>query len=249
MISVICAYDSKEILEECLLESIKNQTTKTELILLDNREGRFKSAAEALNYGGEQAKGKYLMFVHQDMIFNSCLWIEKVESILDALPDFGVAGVAGKRENSKAVITNIEHGIPRQAAGEIHLKKPEKVQTVDECLIIIPKTVFGILRFNEKVCSDWHLYAIDYCLSVKELGFDTYVLPIFAYHKSRGNSMSGEYFVVLKKVLKKHKNCYKVIYTTVGNWNTIYPVFIIRVYLWTRRRVGRLLRKTIRKGV
>ena len=64
MISVICVYNNKKILDNCLLKSIKNQTTKVELILLDNREGRFKSAAEALNFGGEQANGKYLMFVH-----------------------------------------------------------------------------------------------------------------------------------------------------------------------------------------
>ena len=249
MISVICVYNNKKILENCLLKSIKNQTTKVELILLDNRERRFKSAAEALNYGGEQAKGKYLIFVHQDMIFNSHQWTEKVERMLDKLPNFGVVGVAGKCENTKSVITNIEHGIPKQAAGEIHIKKPEKVQTVDECLIIIPKTVFGILQFDEKVCSDWHLYAVDYCLSIKKLGFDSYVIPIFAYHKSLGRSMSKKYFIILKKILKKHKNCYKMIYTTVGNWSTVYPVCISRVYFWSRKRVGRLLRKTIWKVV
>ena len=249
MISVICVYNNKKILENCLLESIENQTTKVELILLDNRERRFKSAAEALNYGGKQAKGKYLMFIHQDMILNSHLWTEEVERMLDKLPDFGIVGVAGKCKNTKAAITNIDHGIPKQPAGEIYIKKPEKVQTVDECLIIIPKTVFGILQFDEKVCSDWHLYAVDYCLSVKKLGFDSYVIPIFAYHKSLGYSMSKEYFVVLKKILKKHKNCYKIIYTTVGNWSTVYPVYMSRVYFWSRKRVGRLLRKTIRKVV
>ena len=249
MISVICVYNNKEILENCLLESIKNQTTKAELILLDNREGRFKSAAEALNYGGEQAKGKYLMFIHQDMILNSHLWTEEVERMLDNLPDFGIVGVAGKYKNTKMVISNIEHGIPKKAAGEIHIKKPEKVQTVDECLIIIPKTLFGILHFDEKVCSDWHLYAVDYCLSVKRLGFDSYVIPMFAYHKSLANSMSKKYFIILKKLLKKHKNYYKMVYTTVGNWSTIYPVCISRVYFCSRKRVGRLLRKTIRKAV
>jgi GT2 family glycosyltransferase len=249
MISVICVYNNKKILENCLLKSIKNQTTKVELILLDNRKRRFKSAAEALNYGGEQAKGKYLMFVHQDMILNSRLWIEKVERMLGKLPNFGVVGVAGKCKNAKVAITNITHGIPKQAAGEIHIKKPEKVQTVDECLIIISETVFNILRFDEKVCSDWHLYAVDYCLSVKRLGFDSYVIPIFAYHRSPGYSMSKKYFIILKKILKKHKNCYKMIYTTVGNWSTVYPVCISRIYFWSKKRVGRILRKTIWKVV
>ncbi len=62
----------------------------------------------------------------------------------------------------------------------------KEVCTVDECLVVISVIVFNILQFDEKVCSDWHLYAVDYCLSVKKLGYGVYMIPIVGYHKSIG---------------------------------------------------------------
>ncbi len=242
MISIICVYNNKNILENYLLKSLKNQTVKFEFIGIDNTKGQFKSAAEALNYGGGQAKGEYLMFVHQDVDLSSNTWLEEVKKILDKLSNLGIAGIAGKSEDEGEVITNIKHDNPPRLAGKIQIKKPTKVQTVDECLMIIPKSVFNKLRFDEDTCDNWHLYAVDYCLSVKRLGFDSYVMPIFVYHKSSGYSMSEKYFVTLKKVLKKHKSCYNKIYTTMGDWSTRYPLNIKIIYLWIRRKVGIILK-------
>ena len=41
VISVVCVYNNKTILEDCLLKSLRVQTTEYELILVDNTEGRF----------------------------------------------------------------------------------------------------------------------------------------------------------------------------------------------------------------
>jgi len=242
VISVVCVYNNKNVLENYLLKSLKNQTVKFEFIEVDNTEGKFKSAAEALNYGGRKAKSDYIMFVHQDVDLSSNTWLEEVEKILDELSNLGIAGVAGRSKNEDGVITNIKHDNPPRLAGKIQIGKPIEVQTVDECLTIIPKSVFNKLQFDENTCNDWHLYAVDYCLSVKKLGFDSYVMPIFVYHKSSGYSMSEKYFVTLKKVLKKHKSYYNKIYTTMGDWSTRYPLNIKRIYLWVRRKVGIILR-------
>ncbi len=184
------------------------------------------------------------MFVHQDVDLSKNTWLEEVEKVLDELPNLGIAGVAGKSKNKDGVITNIKHDNPPKFAGKIQFEKPTKVQTVDERLTIIPKSVFAKLQFDENACNDWHLYAVDYCLSVKRLGFDSYVIPIFIYHKSSGYSMSEKYFVTLKKLLKKHKKYYNQIYTTMGNWSTRYPVNIKRIYLWLRGKAGIILRST-----
>ena len=242
MISIVCIYNNSQILNDCLLKSLKNQTAKFELIKLDNSKGQFKSAAEALNYSGKRAKGKYLMFVHQDVDLSSNTWLEEAEKILDELPKVGIAGVAGRTKNEDLIITQIKHGNPPRFAGKMQIKKPVKVQTVDECLVIIPKAIFASLQFDENVCDDWHLYAVDYCLSIKKLGFFSYVIPMFIYHKSPGHSISGKYFTTLKKVLKKHKNEYDKIYTTVGNWSTKYPVNIKRIYLWTKKKINTFLK-------
>ncbi|TFB09328.1 family 2 glycosyl transferase [Candidatus Atribacteria bacterium MT.SAG.1] len=242
MISVVCVYNNKNILENYLLKSLGNQTVNYELINIDNTQGKFKSASEALNYGGRKAKGDYIMFVHQDVDLSSNTWLKEVEKILDKLSNLGIAGVAGRSENIKGNITNIENGIPKKAAGGIHIKEPTKVQTVDECLTIIPKSVFAKLQFDENACNDWHLYAVDYCLSVQKIGFNSYVIPIFIYHRSPGYSISEQYYKTLKKILKKYKNYYAMVYTTMGNYSTRYPLNIQRIYLWVRRKVGIILR-------
>jgi hypothetical protein len=66
MISVICVSNDKKVLKTSLLAGLSKQTTAYEFINVENRDGRFSSAAKALNHGGKDAKGKHLMFVHQD---------------------------------------------------------------------------------------------------------------------------------------------------------------------------------------
>ena len=81
MISIVCVYNNQDILNNWLLKSLKHQTVEFELITLDNTRNTFKSAAEALNYGGKKAKGKYIMFVHQDVDLSSDTWLEDVEKM------------------------------------------------------------------------------------------------------------------------------------------------------------------------
>ena len=53
MLSIICVYNNRDILEKYLLNSLKVQSIEYELILIDNTSGKFNSAAKALNYGGK----------------------------------------------------------------------------------------------------------------------------------------------------------------------------------------------------
>ena len=261
MISVVCVYNNKEILDNYLLKSLKKQTVNYELILIDNMQGKFKSAAKALNYGGRNAKSNYVMFVHQDVDLSSNTWLERVEKILDGLPNLGIAGVAGRSKGEAVVITNIKHGNPPKFAGKIQFEKPTKVQTVDECLTIIPKSVFNKLRFDEKVCNDWHLYSVDYSLSVKRLGYNVYVIPKYIYHLSSGFKPIGKlertlrgplqrsYYLSLKKVLYKHKNYYEKIYTTCGIYKTTYPLCLQRAQSIIKNKFTLLLKKNMIKKV
>ena len=43
MISIVCVYNDKKILENYLLKSLRKQSSKYELITLDNTKGLFKS--------------------------------------------------------------------------------------------------------------------------------------------------------------------------------------------------------------
>lgn len=256
MISIICVYNDEWILRNWLLKSLSEQKNDFELITIDNTQNRFRSAAEALNWGGKQAVGDYLMFVHQDVDLCSDSWLKSSEVLLNLLPNLGIAGVAGtselgapfteRRRNTirhrppARITSGITHGPQRELCGT-PIREPELVQTLDECLVIIPKSVFEVMQFDEAICNDWHLYAVDYCLSIKQRGFSVYVIPKCLHHQSTGLSgksrvqvltslgqYSEEYYRTLERVLEKHKNRYKWIHTTCGSWSTVYPFVLQR---------------------
>jgi hypothetical protein len=213
-----------------LLKSLDKQTADYELILVDNTQKKFKSATEALNYGGEKAIGKYIIFAHQDVDLLSKKFLEDLELILSKITNLGIAGVAGKSELNRFILSNIKQGQPPKYAGKIQIKEPVNVQTVDECFFVIPKNVFEMVKFDEKVCDGWHLYAVDYCLSVKEMKFLVCVVPISLYHRSVAGSFSKEYYSTIKKIIKKHKKKFDPIFTTMGNWNSYYPLSLQIIY-------------------
>lgn len=244
MISIVCVYNNRSILDSCLLKSLKHQTRKYELITLDNTKGKFKSAAQALNQGAKKAKGKYIMFVHNDVDLSSDAWLEEAEKLLDGLPCFGIAGVAGISEEKKYLVTNIEHGCPPRPAGAKQPTNPVKAQTLDECLILIPRRIFNSLQFDESTCNDWHLYAVDYCLSAKRLGYSAYILPLYAYHASQG-CLSQGFYSSLKRLMEKHKRL-GWIYTCTGTWNTHLPFGLQTIRLFQLALAG--IRILLRDG-
>ena len=249
MISVVCVYNNKKIFNNFLLKSLNNQTADFELIGIDNTSNKFKSAAEALNYGGKKATNKYIMFAHQDVSVLHKTWLKDIEKLLDSISNLGIAGVAGMSEsgssNPERGRNKITHGMPSEVwSWGNQIQKPEPVQTLDECLVIVPKSTFDVLEFDEKTCNGWHLYVVDYCLSAKERGFGVYALPVDLYHLSSAVSkkkfpsligpLPDEYYSTLDSLIKKHRNKFKRIYTTCGDWSTSYPSILQRSYYLQR---------------
>ena len=241
MISIVCVFNDHQILDRFLLRSLHRQTAPYELHLVDNTDnGKFASAAEALNYGAREATGDYIMFVHQDISLTEIDWLERMESIIKTLPALGIAGVAGKKDRGK-VIGNVEYPnyIPKVFDEFV---EPTKVQTLDECVIIVPKTVFEQYRFDENTCPDWHLYAVEYCLRLKLRDLNSYSVPHYVYHKAGPSSndwlsnkvkyLPESYYSTLKLILDKYKSDYQTIYTTCGVWNTHIPIRIQRLKIW-----------------
>jgi len=229
--SVVCVHNNEKVLNDWLLEGLKDQDSKFEVILVDNTAGKFKSAAEGLNYGGAKAAGEYLVFIHQDVRLLSSDWLRRAEAFLRALPGLGVAGIAGMIGGKaggifragtipvKNRIFFVYQGLEKErlefgsASGQ-----PVEVQTLDEQLLIIPREVFLGGKFDAAACGGWHLYGVDYSLSARRRGFRTFALPLPVWHMS-GGKLDADYFRTLNKVLEKH-SAEKVLYTTCGLWHT-----------------------------
>ena len=263
MISVIVVYNDVSQFETMLRVSLDRQHRPFELIALDNRQGRFTSAASALNVGGRQAHGQFLFFAHQDVRFESEGWLEEAEGYLHGLPDLGIAGVAGARVSLNdrervIVVTNTENSEPPRPAGHQVLQEPEVVDTVDECAFFVPKHVFDHFGFDERTCNQWHLYAVDLSLTLHGAGLRAYALPLPLYHRSKGAIMrfmdfvtyEPAYFRALRRVIRKHRAGFERLPTTCGSWSTRKSVLLQQIpprvlgsaiCAWATRRLRRAI--------
>jgi hypothetical protein len=253
MISIVCVYNNPDILNTYLMRGLNHQTSTYELILLDNTAGQFHSAAKALNEGGKKATSEYILFSHQDVYLPTASWLEEAEGHLKSIPSLGIAGIAGMiaggSDNETRGRNMIKHGEPHRdwSWGRV-IMEPIPVQTLDECLVIIPRSVFNRYPFDAITCMYWDLYAVDYCLTSSQRNLGVYVLPLMIHHGSLGR-LTKNYFVTLKKVLEKHRIHVDRINTTVNSWQTGSPLGMQRLNKWIAdflRRVQRKIYQEIR---
>jgi hypothetical protein len=212
MVSIICCYNDCTIYETMLYKSILKQINiEYEIVAINNSNNQFDSAADALNYGASVANGHHFIFVHQDMEFNNNCFLQSITKYLQELNN-AIIGLAG-RIDKEGVYTNMKNGSKNEFAGKLRVNKPTQVQTLDECLIAMNKEVYSSIKFDTNICDNWHLYGVDFCLTANKQGIKSYVVPLEAYHKSRGVLSKG-FYDTLNNLVRKHRNSYPIIYST-----------------------------------
>ena len=219
MISIVCATNNRKILEEQLKKSLDIQEYKDyELIIIDTTKNKFESAADALNSCINRVSGEYILFTHHDVVMRKKDDLEKIVKNIKKLDDFGIAGVIGRDINGNFV-GNITNGEPEVKVADNDIKMSQEVQTLDEVIFIIKKETLKKYPL-ETTNKTWHLYAVEYCLKMRELNKKVYVIPCEIYHKSAGASMNKSYYNELKRLCKMYKKNIKIINTTMGIWHT-----------------------------
>ncbi|MDY4476095.1 MAG: glycosyltransferase [Roseburia faecis] len=228
MLSIICPYNDKKILKNALENSIQRQIdTEYELLTIDANEHGFTSAAETLNYIGKNANGDFLIFIHQDVIFEANNILKQVDTFCRK-NKFGIAGVAGcKKINGKSkTITQIHQGMDHKNISSLKkYNNPIEVDSLDECMLIIPKQIFNKYKFSD-IGRTWHLYGTDYSLNMLQHNYKVLLLPIDIWHLSDGASLNENYFDAMIKLAKIYRNDVSEIVTIYGIW----PTKMIKLY-------------------
>lgn len=215
-ISVICVYNNLNTYKNSLVKSIQNQDVIIDLIGIDNTKNAFSSAAKALNYGAKQAKSDLLVFAHQDIVFEKKSFFTELLEYANTYPE-SLLGIAGVGFDS-AIYTNLVQGKEKVNGGTPFTSVME-AQSLDEVLVAYPRNLFERIKFDEKTCDHWHLYAVDLGLSLRRIGIKSYIIPLSLHHLSSGK-LSKDYAYSLYKVIRKHKDHLKKIETTCSSTKT-----------------------------
>lgn len=191
----------KNIAETCGLEY--------EIIKIDNP-GKM-GICEAYTRGAELAKYSYFLFLHEDVLFDTIHWGEKLIALLRQ-EHIGCVGLAGSSyvpnvphkwwKNTGYAVDNVmlfQDGVAKVSFNPSH--KLYKSYSVDGVFIACRRDVYREFLFNPKLTA-YHGYDLDFSLRVSTK-FQNYITQdITLLHYSGGNA-DKEWF---KSILEARKN-------------------------------------------
>lgn len=191
-VTYICLYNNQVQLDALLLPSIEllhKEGRSCDLILVDCKERGYHSAAEAFNKTLDEnwdALADIVCFVHQDIKFDTLNFHDRLCEELSLNP-FQLLGAAGMT-NKGHVLSNLRYWNTKQYIVGHQIIDKVEVESLDECCFGTSKELLSKVRFDERCCFHWHLYAVDLCYEAKrKFDYHSYVIPDMIYHKFDGD--------------------------------------------------------------
>ena len=210
--TIVCCYNKQLVFDE-MLHSLKSQSEKVEIIGINNSNGKFSSCSRAFNSVVGQIHTKYVIFSHQDILYNTKYSLSHIIDYFEKIKPYDIVGVVGRRATSKERIGNITQGKDKKRAVRGKVVGIEKCDTVDECFFGGYTECFQKYPFSETLCDGWHMYAVERCLAALERGDNVYVVDADLTHIS-GGKIDHAYNVTFYKLSKRYKLTVKHLATT-----------------------------------
>lgn len=233
-VTYVCCANNDEQLSQLLLPSFHQLEQKgypVHLLLIDTRQKHYTSAAQAFNTElnlHRDELGEILVFCHQDFAFETDEFHLAVIDTLRQYPNALVGG-AGRSYSPKHTLrcpSNQRFFATRQRIYNTSIDVPTEVCSLDENSFALRTDVFFKIRFDERTCFHWHLYAADLGYDMQtQLGSKILVLPAPSFHKKRGGEgLTGDkYFLrTLWRMIRKYHGRVPEIITTCARVSTAY---------------------------
>lgn len=216
----VCTLVSRKEEYEQMLQSFNKagfNKEECEFLYLDNSIENKYDGFSGLNLFLNQAKGKYIIICHQDIIaekddinqLRTC--IQELNKIDSHWALCGNAGASGPNH----IVYHISY------PDGTHMSKghfPAKVSSLDENFLLIKNA--AQLSFSTDL-NGFHLYGTDICLNANLKGLNAYVIKFNLVHKSKGN-LSPDFFAIRKALIKKYSHFFK------GKWiQTTFTTFYL----------------------
>ncbi|RYG34272.1 MAG: hypothetical protein EOO01_32425 [Chitinophagaceae bacterium] len=156
-------------------------TGSCEYIVADNSRQNQFDAFTAINQFLREAKGEYIIIVHQDVrCIDPMTRLQEILSNLTLSDDrwavCGNAGAIGYHQDLRYLVNG--------GKTVTHENLPARVYSLDENLLIVRRSAHLVVSAD---LQGFHLYAADLCLIADFLGYRCYVIPFMVNHLSLGN--------------------------------------------------------------
>lgn len=175
-----------------------------EFLYIDNSVKKTADAYHGINLFLNQAKGKYIIVCHQDVLLNQ----HRIEDLDERLKELD------KLDSNWAICGNA--GAPGPNYIVYHISYPNnvfkskglfpvKVTALDENFLVV-KNAARISQSRD--LSGFHLYATDLCLSAVSRGYSAYAIAFNLTHKSYGNR-DNSFYQIKRELIKKYNRFFK----------------------------------------
>ncbi|KFC24065.1 glycosyltransferase [Chryseobacterium sp. FH1] len=184
--------------------------TAYEIIKIENP--GLMGVCEAYNKGAAQSKHDYLLFIHEDILFQTDNWGEKLISHFSKLENPGILAVAGTSYKSIVPVgwwSFLEHRflhldqITKEKETHSHrLENPKKVIITDGVFLAMTKEKWAVTKFNDNN-KDFHGYDVEISLDFSK-NSQNYVIPdILITHLSSG-TITRQWLDRIINIYSKH---------------------------------------------
>ncbi|RYX87336.1 hypothetical protein EON73_01605 [bacterium] len=203
----ICTLITKHDEYKEMLQSFVNKgfiKQKCEYLYIDNSLNCAFNAYSGINEFLQQAKGKYVIICHQDILLHQD-GLEELQACINLMDKIdakwavcGNAGAAGPN--------HIVYHLTYSNGNFMNKGKlPLKVSALDENFLLIKNSAHLTLSGN---LSGFHFYATDLVLQAELNGYSSYVIPFNLIHKSRGNK-NNDFFLIRNQLIKKYNSFFR----------------------------------------
>lgn len=217
MISIIICSRKADISNELKQNIAATIGCEYEVVVINNAKNDY-TIFTAYNEGVRRAKGDVLCFMHEDIIFRSADWGQRVVQMF-ADNSIGCIGVIGswflpQKEASwwfcNAFAGELIQGEYDKKGNYRTFVEGEKVDgklkdvvVIDGCWFCIPKALFKEIRFDDHTFDSFHCYDVDICMQVLNVGKRVVVCSDIRIEHQSGGNVNATYFDQLSLFHKK----------------------------------------------
>lgn len=216
---IICSRDvsiSKK-LEENIKETIHEDY---ELIVIDNSLNQL-SIFEAYNIGINRSRGEILVFLHDDILFQTLGWGKVIILLFNQNPNISLLGVAGSSIKTKMpspwwegplhirIIQHYKNALPSENKNiGFDGKKLIEVAVIDGVLMVMRRD--DKIRFNKDL-KGYHNYDIDLSIQHQKLNKKVFVTNQIIIEHFSGGTINKDWYLSSSKLHKLNSKSLPII--------------------------------------